>query len=45
MGSIQLVRRLSKSTIPLRETAVAVVASLLGGYGIVALFCSVGVYV
>ncbi|KAF8498984.1 hypothetical protein F5888DRAFT_1802405 [Russula emetica] len=36
---------LSKSTIPLRESAVAVVASILGGYGIVALFCSVGVYV
>ena len=36
---------LSKSTIPLRESAVAVVASTLGGYGIVALFCSVGVYV
>jgi hypothetical protein len=42
---IQLVCSLSKSTIPLREAAVAVVASTLGGYGIVALFCSVGVYV
>lgn len=38
-------RSLSKSTIPLRESAVAVVASTLAGYGIVALFCSVGVYV
>jgi Oligosaccharyltransferase subunit 5 len=42
---IKLSRSLSKSTIPLRESAVAVVASTLGGYGIVALFCSVGVYV
>jgi len=36
---------ISKSTIPTREAAVAIVASVLGGYGIVALFCSVGVYV
>ncbi|KAI9510684.1 hypothetical protein F5148DRAFT_534818 [Russula earlei] len=36
---------LSKSTIPTREVVVAFIASVLGGYGIVALFCSVGVYV
>ncbi|KAI0005299.1 hypothetical protein BJV74DRAFT_880565 [Russula compacta] len=36
---------LSKSQIPTREAAVAILASVLGGYGIVALFCSVGVYV
>lgn len=37
------------STLPkanvLRELAVASTASILGGFGIVALFCSVGVYV
>ncbi|KAI0271737.1 hypothetical protein BC834DRAFT_458451 [Gloeopeniophorella convolvens] len=36
---------LSKSTIPTREAAVAATASALGGFGVVALFCSVGVYV
>jgi hypothetical protein len=36
---------LPKSTIPTRETVVATVASILGSFGIVALFCSVGVYV
>jgi len=36
---------LSKSTVPTREATVAIIASILGGYGIVALFCSVGVYV
>ena len=36
---------LPKSTVPVREVAVASVASLLGGFGVVALFCSVGVYV
>lgn len=34
---------LSKS--PVRELGVASAASLLGGFGVVALFCSVGVYV
>ncbi|KAI0307395.1 hypothetical protein B0F90DRAFT_1615 [Multifurca ochricompacta] len=36
---------LSKSTIPTREAMVAIVASALGGFGVVALFCSVGVCV
>jgi hypothetical protein len=36
---------LPKQSLPLRELAVASTASLLGGFGIVALFCSVGVYV
>ncbi|KAF9261877.1 hypothetical protein L218DRAFT_980722 [Marasmius fiardii PR-910] len=36
---------LPKSTIPTREIPVAVLASALGGFGVVALFCSVGVYV
>ncbi|KAF8266630.1 hypothetical protein EI94DRAFT_1732553 [Lactarius quietus] len=36
---------LPKSTIPTRETVVAMVASTLGSFGVVALFCSVGVYV
>ncbi|KAI0075899.1 hypothetical protein K474DRAFT_1663656 [Panus rudis PR-1116 ss-1] len=36
---------LPKDTIPVREAAVASLASLLGGFGVVALFCSVGVYV
>lgn len=39
------VDRLPKATIPLREVAVASTASILGGFGFVALFCSVGVYV
>lgn len=37
--------RLPKTTLPARELAVASLASALGGFGIVALFCSVGVYV
>ena len=36
---------LPKEKIPVRELAVASTASLLGGFGVVALFCSVGVYV
>ncbi|KAF8633186.1 hypothetical protein AX15_001484 [Amanita polypyramis BW_CC] len=36
---------LPKDPIPFRETAVALAASVLGGFGIVTLFCSVGVYV
>ncbi|PAV21693.1 hypothetical protein PNOK_0165000 [Pyrrhoderma noxium] len=36
---------LPKTTLPARELAVASLASALGGFGIVALFCSVGVYV
>jgi len=36
---------LPKDSFPSRELAVASTASLLGGFGIVALFCSVGVYV
>ncbi|GLB36686.1 putative oligosaccharyltransferase subunit 5 [Lyophyllum shimeji] len=36
---------LPKSTIPILETAVASTASILAGFGVVALFCSVGVYV
>jgi len=36
---------LPKHTIPVRETVVASIASILGGFGIVALFCTVGVYV
>ena len=46
--SINLTRlflRLPKDTIPIREASVATIASLLGGFGVVALFCSVGVYV
>ncbi|KAJ7431516.1 hypothetical protein B0H11DRAFT_2130089 [Mycena galericulata] len=39
------VSTLPKSTIPVRETVVASVASILGGFGVVALFCTVGVYV
>ena len=42
---IRAVHSLSKSTIPTREATVAIIASILGGYGVVALFCSVGVYV
>ncbi|KAJ6569408.1 hypothetical protein B0H19DRAFT_939294, partial [Mycena capillaripes] len=34
-----------KATIPVREVGVASLASLLGGFGVVALFCTVGVYV
>ncbi|RDB15615.1 hypothetical protein Hypma_004036 [Hypsizygus marmoreus] len=36
---------LPKDTIPVRETAVAATASILAGFGVVALFCSAGVYV
>lgn len=36
---------LSKDTLPVRETVVALTASALGGFGVVALFCTVGVYV
>ncbi|KAK0506470.1 hypothetical protein EDD18DRAFT_1342779 [Armillaria luteobubalina] len=36
---------LPKDTIPVREVAVASTASILGGFGVVALFCTVGVYV
>ncbi|KIP01985.1 hypothetical protein PHLGIDRAFT_112541 [Phlebiopsis gigantea 11061_1 CR5-6] len=36
---------LPKTTVPLREVAIASTASLLGGFGVVALFCSAGVYV
>ncbi|KAH9939044.1 uncharacterized protein BXZ73DRAFT_99719 [Epithele typhae] len=36
---------LPKASIPARELAVASTASVLGGFGVVALFCSVGVYV
>ncbi|KAI0344175.1 hypothetical protein BDW22DRAFT_1483282 [Trametopsis cervina] len=34
-----------KSTLPVHEVLVASLASILGGFGVVALFCSVGVYV
>ncbi|KAI0089944.1 hypothetical protein BDY19DRAFT_941599 [Irpex rosettiformis] len=34
-----------KSTFPVHEVSVASLASILGGFGVVALFCSVGVYV
>ena len=37
--------RLPKEKIPARELAVGATASVLGGFGVVALFCSVGVYV
>ncbi|KIM81705.1 hypothetical protein PILCRDRAFT_821052 [Piloderma croceum F 1598] len=36
---------LPKDALPVRETAVATTASILGGFGVVALFCSAGVYV
>ncbi|KAF9466862.1 hypothetical protein BDZ94DRAFT_1305740 [Collybia nuda] len=36
---------LPKDTIPLRETAVAATASTLAGFGVVAMFCTAGVYV
>ncbi|KAH8101512.1 hypothetical protein BXZ70DRAFT_891839, partial [Cristinia sonorae] len=35
---------LPKTTLPVREVAVASTASILGGFGVVALFCSMGVY-
>ena len=37
--------RLPKATVPVHELLVATTASILGGFGVVALFCSVGVYV
>ncbi|KAH8111422.1 hypothetical protein DFH11DRAFT_1613032 [Phellopilus nigrolimitatus] len=36
---------LPKSIMALRELGIASTASILGGFGVVALFCSVGVYV
>ncbi|KAI0324356.1 hypothetical protein GY45DRAFT_1331644 [Cubamyces sp. BRFM 1775] len=36
---------LPKEKIPARELAVASTASVLGGFGVVAMFCAVGVYV
>ncbi|PPQ97662.1 hypothetical protein CVT26_002474 [Gymnopilus dilepis] len=36
---------LPKDKFTLREPLVALLASTLGGFGVVALFCSVGVYV
>jgi hypothetical protein len=36
---------LPKKGLPLLEIAVALVASILGGFGTVAMFCTVGVYV
>ncbi|KAJ7630314.1 hypothetical protein FB45DRAFT_1027552 [Roridomyces roridus] len=39
------VSTLPKDTIPVRETAVATLASVLGGFGVVAMFCTAGVYV
>ncbi|VDC07011.1 unnamed protein product [Peniophora sp. CBMAI 1063] len=36
---------LSKDTVPIRELGVALTASVLGGFGVVALFCAAGVYV
>ncbi|KZT68832.1 hypothetical protein DAEQUDRAFT_766029 [Daedalea quercina L-15889] len=36
---------LPKDKIPVREAGVASLASILGGFGVVALFCTVGVYV
>jgi hypothetical protein len=38
-------RSLPKKGLPLQEIGVALVASLLGGFGTVAMFCTVGVYV
>ncbi|KAL1952399.1 hypothetical protein VTO73DRAFT_1548 [Trametes versicolor] len=35
---------LPKDKIPVRELAVASTASLLGGFGVVAMFCNAGVY-
>jgi len=36
---------LQTEKVPVREFTVASLASILGGFGVVALFCSVGVYV
>ena len=38
-------RSLPKKGLPLQEIAVALIASLLGGFGTVAMFCTLGVYV
>ena len=38
-------RSLPKATIPAQEVGVASLASVLAGFGVVALFCSVGVNV
>lgn len=38
-------RSLPKSSIPVHETVVALTASILGGFGVVALFNTAGVYV
>jgi hypothetical protein len=42
---ISLSYSLPKDALPLRETAVAATASTLAGFGVVALFCTAGVYV
>ncbi|EPS99671.1 hypothetical protein FOMPIDRAFT_88609 [Fomitopsis schrenkii] len=36
---------LPKDKLPIREASVASLASVLGGFGVVALFCTAGVYV
>ncbi|EAU93240.1 hypothetical protein CC1G_11222 [Coprinopsis cinerea okayama7 len=36
---------LPKSTVPVKELGVASAASILAGFGVVALFCTAGVYV
>ncbi|KAJ7058818.1 hypothetical protein C8F01DRAFT_1147321 [Mycena amicta] len=35
---------LEKSSLPVREVGLASLASVLGGFGVVALFCTLGVY-
>ncbi|KAF7964490.1 hypothetical protein HWV62_6979 [Athelia sp. TMB] len=42
---MHLWNRMPKDTLPIRETAVATTASVLAGFGVVALFNSAGVYV
>ncbi|KAF8584967.1 hypothetical protein K439DRAFT_1410502 [Ramaria rubella] len=42
---IHTMSRLPKATIPIHEVGVASLASVLAGFGVVALFCSVGVNV
>lgn len=44
LAILKLVIRLPKVNVPVREVSVAATASLLGGFGVVALFCTVGVY-
>ncbi|KAJ6459513.1 hypothetical protein C8R45DRAFT_1109387 [Mycena sanguinolenta] len=39
------VSTIPKATIPVRELGIASLASILGGFGVVALFCAVGVNV